>query len=159
MEILAGDAQILTTTERGYGKRTPLDEYRPQKRGGQGIINIRANDRNGPVIGIAQVVDDDDVMLITDGGKVLRCPVDGISSMGRATQGVRVMRLDNDEKLVSVARLAEEDVSDEGAPSGVAAVSSADVSADGAPIDGDAADGFGADPDAADESEPGDEER
>ena len=63
------------------------------------------------MIGIAQVVDDDDVMLITDGGKVLRCPVGGISSMGRATQGVRVMNLDDDEKLVSIARLAEEDVS------------------------------------------------
>ncbi len=111
MEILTGEAQILTTTERGYGKRTPLDDYRPQKRGGQGIINIRANERNGPVIGIAQVVDDDDVMLITDGGKVLRCPVGGISSMGRATQGVRVMRLDEGEKLVSIARLAEEDIS------------------------------------------------
>jgi DNA gyrase subunit A len=110
MEILSGDADILTTTERGYGKRTPLAEYRPQRRGGQGIINIRANERNGPVIGIAQVVNDDDVMLITDGGKVLRCPVDGISSMGRATQGVRVMNLDAEEKLVSIARVAEEDV-------------------------------------------------
>ena len=113
MEILSGDAQILTTTERGYGKRTPLDEYRPQKRGGQGIINIRANERNGDVIGIAQVVDDDDVMLITDSGKVLRCPVGGISSMGRATQGVRVMNLSDDEKLVSIARLAEEDIADD----------------------------------------------
>ena len=110
MEILAGDANILTTTERGYGKRTPLAEYRPQRRGGQGIINIRANERNGWVIGIAQVVDDDDVMLITDGGKVLRCPVRGISLMGRATQGVRVMNLNADEKLVSIARVAEEDV-------------------------------------------------
>jgi len=110
MEILSGDADILTTTERGYGKRTPLAEYRPQRRGGQGIINIRANERNGPVIGIAQVVNDDDVMLITDGGKVLRCPVNGISSMGRATQGVRVMNLDAEEKLVSIARVAEEDV-------------------------------------------------
>jgi DNA gyrase subunit A len=110
MEILTGEAEILTTTERGYGKRTPLAEYRPQRRGGQGIINIRANERNGPVIGIARVVSDDDVMLITDGGKVLRCPVNGISSMGRATQGVRVMNLDADEKLVSIARVAEEDV-------------------------------------------------
>jgi DNA gyrase subunit A len=110
MEILAGDASILTTTERGYGKRTPLAEYRPQRRGGQGIINIRANERNGAVIGIAQVVNDDDVMLITDGGKVLRCPVNGISLMGRATQGVRVMNLNSDEKLVSIARVAEEDV-------------------------------------------------
>jgi DNA gyrase subunit A len=114
MEILSNsgeqEVQILTTSERGYGKRTPLHEYRAQKRGGQGIINIRSNDRNGAVIGIAQVIDDDDVMLITDSGKVLRCPIGGISSMGRATQGVRVMRLADDEKLVSIARLAEEDV-------------------------------------------------
>ena len=111
MEILTNpDAKILTTTERGYGKRTPLEDYRPQNRGGQGIINIRANERNGSVVGIAQVFDDDDVMLITDGGKVLRCPVGGISSMGRATQGVRVMNLSNDEKLVSIARVTEEDV-------------------------------------------------
>ncbi|MFK7899030.1 MAG: DNA gyrase subunit A [Myxococcota bacterium] len=113
MEILTGDAQILTTTQHGYGKRTPLDDYRPQKRGGQGIINIRANDRNGPVIGIAQVVDDDDVMLITDGGKVLRCPVGGISSMGRATQGVRVMNLSEGESLVSIARVTEEDIAED----------------------------------------------
>ncbi|MBK7949802.1 MAG: DNA gyrase subunit A [Deltaproteobacteria bacterium] len=113
MEILTNaSAQILTTTERGYGKRTPLDEYRPQNRGGQGIINIRANERNGAVVGIAQVFDGDDVMLITDGGKVLRCPVDGISSMGRATQGVRVMNLSPDEKLVSIARVTEEDLAE-----------------------------------------------
>jgi DNA gyrase subunit A len=148
MEILAGDAQILTTTERGYGKRTPLAEYRPQRRGGQGIINIRANERNGFVVGIAQVVDDDDVMLITDGGKVLRCPVDGISSMGRATQGVRVMNLDPDEKLVSIARVAEEDVSrdagslDASAENGPAErVDDADVDAGSGGDDGDNADG------------------
>jgi DNA gyrase subunit A len=110
MEILTGDADILTTTERGYGKRTPLADYRPQRRGGQGIINIRANERNGSVIGIAQVVNDDDVMLITDGGKVLRCPVNGISLMGRATQGVRVMNLASGELLVSIARVSEEDI-------------------------------------------------
>jgi DNA gyrase subunit A len=149
MEILAGDAQILTTTVRGYGKRTPLADYRPQRRGGQGIINIRTSARNGDVVGIAQVVDDDDVMLITDGGKVLRCPVSGISSMGRATQGVRVMNLDSGENLVSIARVAEEDVSSEGAPGpGVAAASeggSSDVPTpervDDAGSDGDDSDG------------------
>jgi len=120
MEILSGGTEILTATEHGYGKRTPLDEYRVQRRGGQGIISIRANARNGPVIGIAQVVDEDDVMLITDGGKVLRCPVEGISSMGRATQGVRVMNLGPGEKLVSIARLAEEDVSSAPTAEGVA---------------------------------------
>ncbi len=148
MEILSGDAQILTTTERGYGKRTPQAEYRPQKRGGQGIINIRANERNGFVVGIAQVVDDDDVMLITDGGKVLRCPVGGISSMGRATQGVRVMNLDDDEKLVSIARLAEEDVSGAAAELADRADEEAGFEADGTDDrgDSDAEDGSGDEP-------------
>ena len=72
MEILSPGATVLTVTERGYGKRTPLDDYRIQRRGGQGIITIRTSDRNGQVVSVAQVVDDDEVMLITDGGKVLR---------------------------------------------------------------------------------------
>jgi len=110
MEILSPEATILTVTERGYGKRTPLDDYRLQKRGGQGVITIRTTDRNGQVVGVAQVVGDDGVMLITDGGKVLRCPVSGISTMGRATQGVRVMDLDPAENLVSIARLVEADI-------------------------------------------------
>ena len=109
MEILSPGVTILTVTENGYGKRTPVSEYRVQKRGGQGIINIKTTARNGPVVGIQQVANADDLMLITDRGKVLRCPVDGISSMGRATQGVRVMNLSGDEKLVAVARLAEDD--------------------------------------------------
>ncbi|MBW2289449.1 MAG: DNA gyrase subunit A [Deltaproteobacteria bacterium] len=113
MEILSPNATVLTVTERGYGKRTPLDDYRLQRRGGQGVITIRTNERNGQVVGVAQVVDDDQVMLITDGGKVLRSPVSGISTMGRATQGVRVMNLATEEKLVSMARLADDrDVSD-----------------------------------------------
>jgi DNA gyrase subunit A len=114
MEILSPGATVLTVTERGYGKRTPLDDYRLQKRGGQGIITIRTSERNGPVVGIAQVVDDDEVMLITDGGKVLRSPVSGISTMGRATQGVRVMNLGTGEKLVSMARVADRDVAETG---------------------------------------------
>jgi len=113
MEILSPGATVLTVTERGYGKRTPLDDYRLQRRGGQGVITIRTTERNGEVVGVAQVVDDDQVMLITDGGKVLRSPVSGISTMGRATQGVRVMNLASEEKLVSMARLADEsDVSE-----------------------------------------------
>jgi DNA gyrase subunit A len=109
MEILDPGAQVLTVTERGYGKRTPLEAYRVQKRGGQGIITIRTGGRNGEVVGVAQVVDEDQVMLITDGGKVLRCRVSGISSMGRATQGVRLMDLAPGERLVAMARLAERD--------------------------------------------------
>jgi DNA gyrase subunit A len=118
MEILTPGATILTVTERGYGKRTPLEAYRVQKRGGQGIITIRTSDRNGPVIGVAQVVDDDELMLITNAGKVLRCRVSGISTMGRATQGVRIMDLASDETLVAIARLAEGDVSEGDGASG-----------------------------------------
>jgi DNA gyrase subunit A len=109
MEILSPGATILTVTERGYGKRTPLGDYRLQRRGGQGIITIRTSERNGPVVSQAQVVGDDEVMLITDGGKVLRAKVSGISTMGRATQGVRIMNLGAGEKLASMARLAEGD--------------------------------------------------
>ncbi len=112
MEILSPGRTVLTVTERGYGKRTPLEDYRLQRRGGQGIITIRTSERNGPVVSVAQVVDDDEVMLITDGGKVLRARVSGISTMGRATQGVRIMNLAADEKLVSMARLAEQDVAE-----------------------------------------------
>ena len=119
MEILSPDATILTVTRNGYGKRTPLDNYRVQKRGGQGIITIRTNERNGEVVGIAQVVASDGLMLVTNSGKVLRCPVDSISTMGRATQGVRVMNLDADEEIVSVERLVENaDTADEGEKSG-----------------------------------------
>jgi DNA gyrase subunit A len=118
MEILSPGATILTITERGYGKRTPLEAYRLQKRGGQGVITIRTTERNGQVVGVAQVVADDQVMLITDGGKVLRSPVSGISTMGRATQGVRVMDLAPSEKLVSMARLAESDLAETGGGNG-----------------------------------------
>ncbi len=112
MEVLTPGATILTLTENGYGKRTPLEDYRLQRRGGQGIITIRTTNRNGEVVSVAQVVDDDEVMLITDGGKVLRSKVSGISTMGRATQGVRIMKLDAGEKIVAMARLAERDMGD-----------------------------------------------
>ena len=118
MEILTPGATVLTVTENGYGKRTPLDDYRLQRRGGQGIITIRTSDRNGPVVAVTQVVDDDEVMLITDGGKVLRARVSGISTMGRATQGVRIMNLNDGEKLVSMARLAEDEDTSEPTPEG-----------------------------------------
>jgi DNA gyrase subunit A len=109
MEILEPGATVLTATQRGYGKRTPLDDYRLQGRGGQGVITIRTSERNGKVVGVLQVVDEDEVMFITDGGKVLRARVGGISTMGRATQGVRLMNLEPDEQLVSMAKLAERD--------------------------------------------------
>jgi DNA gyrase subunit A len=118
MEILSPGATILTATQHGYGKRTPLGDYRLQKRGGQGIITIRTSARNGEVVGVAQVLDDDQVMLITSGGKVLRCRVSGISTMGRATQGVRLMGLVEEEELVAIARLAERDDAASDGPGG-----------------------------------------
>ena len=118
MEILSPGATILTVTQLGYGKRTPLEDYRLQRRGGQGVITIRTTARNGEVISVAQVVSDDEVMLITDGGKVLRAKVSGISTMGRATQGVRVMKLGEGENIVSMARLADRDVAETGGGNG-----------------------------------------
>jgi len=109
MEILRAGATILTITENGYGKRSELAEYREQNRGGQGIITIKTTTRNGQVAGILQVTDDDEIMIITDQGKIIRMRVDGIPTMGRNTQGVRLMVTNTDEKIVSVARLAEAD--------------------------------------------------
>ena len=107
MEVLRPGASILTVTERGYGKRSPLEDYREQNRGGYGIITIKTSARNGPVIAVLQVDDQDEVMLISSGSKVLRLRTDGIPTMGRNTQGVRLMELDPDERIVSVARVAE----------------------------------------------------
>jgi len=107
MEVLTTDASVLTVTEKGYGKRTALDEYRIQSRGGSGIITIKTTDRNGPVVNIRQVTDVYDVMIVTDGGKVIRSSVKGIPVIGRNTQGVRLISLGADERVVSLAKLAE----------------------------------------------------
>jgi DNA gyrase subunit A len=111
MEVVAagGGGTLLTVSERGYGKRTPLDEYRVQSRGGLGIINIHTTDRNGRVVGIAYVHDDDELMLITEQGKVLRTVTRDIRTIGRATQGVRLIGVEEDDRVVSIARLAERD--------------------------------------------------
>jgi len=98
---------LLTVSENGYGKRTPLDEYRVQSRGGLGIINIHTTDRNGRVVGIAYVQQDDQLMLITQQGKVLRMVTSDIRTIGRATQGVRLIGVEEDDRVVSIARLAE----------------------------------------------------
>jgi DNA gyrase subunit A len=110
MEVLSPGGTILTVTEQGYGKRTELEEYRVQSRGGVGIINIQASDRNGKVVGITQVHDDDELMLITQQGKILRMASRGIRTIGRATQGVRLIDIEGDDRAVSIARLAEQDV-------------------------------------------------
>ncbi|MEE9281371.1 MAG: DNA gyrase C-terminal beta-propeller domain-containing protein, partial [Myxococcota bacterium] len=107
MEVLQTGRTILTVTEQGYGKRTDLAEYREQNRGGQGIITIKTTARNGLVVGILQVADEDEVMLVTDAGKIIRTRVGGIPVMGRNTQGVRVMETAKGERVVSIARIAE----------------------------------------------------
>ncbi len=111
MTVVRPTGTLLTVTEHGFGKRTELEEYRVQSRGGVGIINARANDRNGRVAGVAYVEDDDEVMLITQQGKVLRMVTGGIRSIGRATQGVRLIEIDDDDRVVSMARLVETDAS------------------------------------------------
>ena len=109
MEVLRPGGTMLTVTERGYGKRTELDEYRVQSRGGIGIINIQTSDRNGKVVGITHVSDDDELMLITQQGKILRMASKDIRTIGRATQGVRLIDIEGDDRAVSIARLAEQD--------------------------------------------------
>jgi DNA gyrase subunit A len=116
MEVLQPGGTILSVTEQGYGKRTELEEYRVQTRGGVGIINIQTSDRNGKVIGVSQVSDDDELMLITQQGKILRMASKDIRTIGRATQGVRLIDIEGDDRAVSIARLAERDEDDTPAP-------------------------------------------
>ncbi|MFQ5504038.1 MAG: DNA gyrase subunit A [Planctomycetota bacterium] len=100
---------ILTVCENGYGKRTALTEYRMQGRGGQGMISIRTTERNGPVVSIRAVVDEHEIMLITQNGMIVRSPVSGISRIGRATQGVRLITLKDSDRLVACARVPIEE--------------------------------------------------
>ncbi|MFQ5464598.1 MAG: DNA gyrase C-terminal beta-propeller domain-containing protein, partial [Thermodesulfobacteriota bacterium] len=109
MEVVEEGATILTVTERGYGKRTGFSEYKRQGRGGSGLINIKTTDRNGPVAGMAKVTDSDELMISTDRGKIIRIAAGGISVIGRSTQGVRLMGMDNDEMITGVALIAEKD--------------------------------------------------
>lgn len=109
MDILREGATILTVTENGYGKRTRTDEYRRQARGGKGILTIKTTERNGPVIYSCQVTDEDQLMIITGHGKIIRLRASDISVIGRNTQGVKLIDLGEGEKVVSVAKLMEND--------------------------------------------------
>lgn len=101
------DWQILTLCANGYGKRTTANEYRVQSRAGLGLITIKVTERNGPVVGNLLVKDDFQIMVITSSGKVIRTPVSGISELGRNTQGVRIIRTEDDERVVAVARMVD----------------------------------------------------
>jgi DNA gyrase subunit A len=107
-DVVQEGAQILTVTERGFGKRTPLEEYRLQGRAGKGIIDIKTGGRNGTVVGMLQIREGDDILLVTIKGKVIRIPAGEISSQGRNTMGVRIIDLDADDRVVSIARVEAE---------------------------------------------------
>ncbi len=110
MEIVEDEKNILVATERGYGKRTPASAYRKQKRGGKGLITIRITERNGPIVAARQVSDDDDLMIVTDQGKIIRLRVEDISTIGRITQGVKLVGVEGEERVVAAAPLAEKDL-------------------------------------------------
>ena len=108
--IVVDDGDILSATANGYGKRTAAADYPTKGRGGQGVIDIKTTARNGPVIGAVQVSGEDELMLISDGGTLVRTAVDEVSTVGRNTQGVRLIRLDAKEKLVELAAIVEPEV-------------------------------------------------
>jgi DNA gyrase subunit A len=112
--IVADEGDVLTVTENGYGKRTPIEEYPLHGRGGQGVISIQTSERNGSVVGAVQVVEEDEVMMISDGGTLVRNRVSEISQMGRNTQGVIMIRLNSDERLIGVERIENLDAEVEG---------------------------------------------
>jgi DNA gyrase subunit A len=109
MEVVRPGGTVLTVTQNGYGKRTALDEYRITSRGGYGIINIQTSDRNGKVVGIQFVTEDDQLMLISQQGMILRTRAGDIRAIGRATQGVRLIEMEEGDMVVAVAKLAEKE--------------------------------------------------
>lgn len=109
MEIIDETSEILTVTSRGYGKRSAAEEYRKQSRGGKGILAMKLTEKTGDIMGILPVTDKDDLMIITDKGQVIRTKISGISLLGRNTQGVRLINVKPDEKVVAVEKIAESD--------------------------------------------------
>jgi DNA gyrase subunit A len=105
---------MLTISEKGYGKRTPLAEYRITSRGGKGVINLKTTDRNGPVVATLQVSEESDVMIITEFGKIIRVHANEIREAGRSTQGVRLLRLEGDDEIAAAAAILEEETAVEG---------------------------------------------
>ena len=112
MIIVESHGSLLTICENGFGKRTEFTEYRPQGRGGLGLINIQATERNGKVVALKCVHDPDELMMISSSGKMVRTPIAPIRAIGRSTQGVRLIRMDDDEQLLAVARVASETAED-----------------------------------------------
>ena len=107
LDVALAEADLLMVSTNGYGKRTPLAEFRPQRRGGKGLIGIRASKRNGPVVEMRVVREDDDLMLITAGGVIIRIAARDIPRQSRAAQGVTIMRPDDNDKVVALARVID----------------------------------------------------
>jgi len=105
MVVAEEGASLLTVCEKGYGKRTELEDYRPQHRGGIGLINIKTSERNGNVVALKAVKDEDDIMIMTAKGIIIRTGLDEIREIGRNTQGVRLIKLEDDDKVVAVERV------------------------------------------------------
>ncbi|RJQ19397.1 MAG: DNA gyrase subunit A [Nitrospiraceae bacterium] len=114
VDVLDDDTTLLTVTEKGYGKRTKSDEYRIQSRGGKGIFTIKVTPKNGRVVGVLQVSSEDEIILIASSGKLIRIKASNISLIGRSTQGVRLIDLAEDDKVVGIARVAETEEEDAG---------------------------------------------
>jgi DNA gyrase subunit A len=113
--MAAAEQVVLTVSANGYGKRTSAYEYRITNRGGKGIVAMVVNERNGPLVASFPVVEEDEIMVVTDGGQLIRCPVDDIRKAGRNTQGVIVINVAEDEHVVSVERLSEDGEGDDDA--------------------------------------------
>ncbi len=111
--VISSDDSVLTVTENGYGKRTAVEEYRVQTRGGKGVLAIKTSERNGNVVGVLTVHDDDQVMLIANSGKIIRMPMDTLRLIGRNTQGVRLINLEEHELVAGLSMLAREEEMDE----------------------------------------------
>ncbi len=109
MMVVRREGTVLVVTENGYGKRTDVMQYRVQRRGGKGIITLRTTEKVGPLVSLMEVVDTDDLMIVTDKGVMIRLPVQDIRTIGRNTQGVRVIRLDEGARIASISRVMEEE--------------------------------------------------
>jgi DNA gyrase subunit A len=112
MEALNQEATLMTVTENGFGKRSFIEDYRTQTRGGKGVFSIKTSERNGKMVSLLLVDDNDEVMMVTDKGKLIRTSIEGINVISRNTQGVRLINLSNQEQLIGIARLPEVDEDD-----------------------------------------------
>lgn len=109
MDIINPESSVLIVTSKGYGKRTPVDDYRIQTRGGKGIKTLNITDKNGPIVGLKVVEEDEDLMIITAQGTIIRMSMDGVSTMGRNTQGVRLINIRDDDEVSTVTRVQKSD--------------------------------------------------